>query len=523
MPRFHIQVLQSELTRRKLKNSRYSLRAFAAQLEMHPSALSRILAGKQELSLQGALSVIEKLSMTEQEKHQFVASVAQEKYQQALATLAPAIGPKAEINSIPNPKRRQLLLETALSFSPDRILILDRDGRCLVTSPKATPATVSVPEEPPGQTAREAGLAPDLTAQIETQTSQVLATGDASSIEFTVIEQGRTEYFRRIATAIRADDGGVEAVLVHIRQITAERKATARAAMLQELTEALSRALDRGQVARAVVTRLRTVMPCDVLGVRTLEGKYLHLLDGIPDPATHPIPRIDLEQDPSSAHSVAIRTAQPRWAGDVVGLDDLHPTAEFSRHLNLSAGVVIPLMANNRPIGTLGLGYKGQLIVSEEDHTFLMTLAAVCAHALERARLYEEEYRKRLLAERGSTKFRTLIDSLSTICFCITADGTMDYCNPAFCEWLGFDPLAPQRPANWWHECVDVNDIAPLAHEFKTGLSSGSEFTLITRVRRHDGQFRWVRVDYTPARDPNRAIVAWIGSIVEIHDQISGC
>ena len=76
---FYTEYLSNELNRRKQNNSRYSLRAFARQLGLDASALSRILAGKQNLSVQGCLKIVEKLEISDQELNLFLNSVADEK------------------------------------------------------------------------------------------------------------------------------------------------------------------------------------------------------------------------------------------------------------------------------------------------------------------------------------------------------------------------------------------------------------------------------------------------------------
>lgn len=85
---FHISFVADELRRRQAKNQKYSMRAFAKFLETHPSALSRILSGKQEMSIAVALQVISKLKLDPDDQEKFVFSVAQEKYKQALSILS---------------------------------------------------------------------------------------------------------------------------------------------------------------------------------------------------------------------------------------------------------------------------------------------------------------------------------------------------------------------------------------------------------------------------------------------------
>lgn len=75
---FHIQCLKRELDVRKLRNPRYSLRAFARALNVHPSALSRVLRGSQPLSLKSASEFLRKIPLAPEDRIQFAASVANE-------------------------------------------------------------------------------------------------------------------------------------------------------------------------------------------------------------------------------------------------------------------------------------------------------------------------------------------------------------------------------------------------------------------------------------------------------------
>lgn len=71
----HIDVITSEFEKRKAKNPRYSLRAFASFLELHPSALSRILSSKQLLSPRAGLMVSRKLHLDRDVQRKFLRSI----------------------------------------------------------------------------------------------------------------------------------------------------------------------------------------------------------------------------------------------------------------------------------------------------------------------------------------------------------------------------------------------------------------------------------------------------------------
>lgn len=72
---YHLKIISKEFGRRVQRNSRYSLRAYASALNLHPSALSRILAGKQEVSLSSSLEISEKLKLADNDRRLFLLSV----------------------------------------------------------------------------------------------------------------------------------------------------------------------------------------------------------------------------------------------------------------------------------------------------------------------------------------------------------------------------------------------------------------------------------------------------------------
>ena len=84
---FHVAFLAEELRRRKEKNRLYSLRAFAKSLDLPASAVSRLLACKQEMSVAVAIQIIKKLKLGPDEQERFVFSVAQEKHEHTLLSL----------------------------------------------------------------------------------------------------------------------------------------------------------------------------------------------------------------------------------------------------------------------------------------------------------------------------------------------------------------------------------------------------------------------------------------------------
>ncbi|MES2962683.1 MAG: TIGR02147 family protein [Bdellovibrionota bacterium] len=71
----HLEILNREFTRRIGKNGRYSLRAYASFLGLHPSALSRVLTGKWDLTSSSGVRVAKKLKLPADERRRFMRSI----------------------------------------------------------------------------------------------------------------------------------------------------------------------------------------------------------------------------------------------------------------------------------------------------------------------------------------------------------------------------------------------------------------------------------------------------------------
>ena len=87
----HIVLLRTEYMRRKERNPRYSVRAFARSMGMHASAMCRTLRGKADLSVRASFQIISRMDLSEEERRAFVASVANEKARRILSALRPAV------------------------------------------------------------------------------------------------------------------------------------------------------------------------------------------------------------------------------------------------------------------------------------------------------------------------------------------------------------------------------------------------------------------------------------------------
>ena len=94
------------------------------------------------------------------------------------------------------------------------------------------------------------------------------------------------------------------------------------------------------------------------------------------------------------------------------------------------------------------------------------------------------------------------------------ADGSRDFVNQAFVDFFGFPPEKVRD--NDWMEAVhpeDRNDFVARQAEATSRLDPSD---LQVRLRRHDGQWRWIRAVSMPRRDSQGRLLGLIGAATDI-------
>lgn len=71
----YLRILKNELEQRKLKNKRYSLRAFSKFLGLNHATLSQVMSKQKGLSLKMAIKITQRLGLDSVEKNKFLTSV----------------------------------------------------------------------------------------------------------------------------------------------------------------------------------------------------------------------------------------------------------------------------------------------------------------------------------------------------------------------------------------------------------------------------------------------------------------
>jgi len=166
-------------------------------------------------------------------------------------------------------------------------------------------------------------------------------------------------------------------------RISAERTAY-RLAALQEVTASLAGALTQQQIAEVIVSSGVFATGAQAAVVALLEGEEVAVLATAATGDQSPPARRRFRPDEDFPIAEAISTCEEVFLCEV-------SEREGFPGITGKAWAALPLRAEDRCIGAVCFIFQKEQEFSEQDREVMRTLARLCSHALDRARLYELE------------------------------------------------------------------------------------------------------------------------------------
>ncbi len=205
------------------------------------------------------------------------------------------------------------------------------------------------------------------------------------------------------------------------RDVTTRVMAEKRIGLLQKITAAFSETMSIKQVAKVVNEYATVAFNARMVIIfqlnRSRTGLEVMSEHETPESVRENYPVIPLESDFPSAQ--AMRTSETIW---------LKNEADYRKHIpqyadqvleqSVMAYAAIPLIANDRKMGVLGIGFDQPQIFDSETRLFILAFAQQCAQTMERVRLYESEREVRRAAERTADRIgrlQSFTESLSEL------------------------------------------------------------------------------------------------------------
>jgi PAS domain S-box-containing protein len=117
---------------------------------------------------------------------------------------------------------------------------------------------------------------------------------------------------------------------------------------------------------------------------------------------------------------------------------------------------------------------------------------------------------------RQERELRLLVETIPALVWRGTPEGELDYLNERAVQYLGH--TAESLKGGRWLELVHPDHRDNVVQRWLHATSTGSSYEDIYRLRRADGQYRWIQSIGEPFRDEEGHIAHWYGVVIDIDD-----
>lgn len=112
---------------------------------------------------------------------------------------------------------------------------------------------------------------------------------------------------------------------------------------------------------------------------------------------------------------------------------------------------------------------------------------------------------------------RLIVDTIPALAWSARPDGSVDFFNKHYQDFVG--RTAEELQGNGWIDVIHPDDLSGIAAIWQAMMRGGRGSEAEARVRRSDGEYRWLLFRTNPVRDESGAIVKWYGINTDIDDR----
>jgi PAS domain S-box-containing protein len=185
--------------------------------------------------------------------------------------------------------------------------------------------------------------------------------------------------------------------------------------------------------------------------------------------------------------------------------------SQAQRQLGVVSAMAAPIGAWGHHFGVLSASSTTPRHFSTDDANFAQAVANVVGAAVERVRAEE-------LVRDSEARFRELADRAPALMWMTDAEGQATFVNQGWLRFTG--QTLEQELGEGWRQGVHGDDTDDVLASWRRALAAQEPWEREYRLRRHDGEHRWI-VDRGVPRYEDARFVGYVGNATDIHERKS--
>lgn len=287
---------------------------------------------------------------------------------------------------------------------------------------------------------------------------------------------------------------------------------TLRSQLFADITLKIRQSLQLEEILQTTVTEVRNLLQADRVLIYQLSPDKTGFVSNEAVTAerdsllgkTYPV-NVFFANYPQKRDDTLIQTIEDREAEDLA-------TLQFLREIGVRARVVVPIVQQDCLWGLL---IAHQCDQPRQWSSFEIELLQQLANQVEIA-LTQSQLLQAL--RESEERFRTMANSAPVLLWVIDKTGSRTFCNQSLLDFTG--RTIEQDCGLGWYETVHPADLQHCKDTYHRALTHCSSFEIEYRLRRADGNYRWVLDRGVPRFTPDGSFSGHTGSCIDITERV---
>jgi formate hydrogenlyase transcriptional activator len=268
------------------------------------------------------------------------------------------------------------------------------------------------------------------------------------------------------------------------------------------------------RIAAEVISENRYDLPFALFYVPNQDGRRARLVANVglnPGQSASPLEAklTDLDVDASGRW----RIAQAFQTNSIQQINDLEqkfgPLPGGFWDDSPQCGLVLPitLVGEHVPTAFLVAGISPRRELDAAYREFLDSVSKLLAASFMRVQADQ------------SLAIRRIVDLIPVMISVMKPDSSVLWANKAILDYTGFS-IEQAREPDMVKRGFHPDDVEHLREERRKGMLGNKPFSVDQRIRRKDGQYRWVFAQFNPLVDEQGCVIRWYATGIDIDDRI---